>query len=172
MCNEGRGAPVSNKTEREGWTDRVAREPVRLLLTKYDTFYDSVRWLDNFQPIKTVGSVSTEILNSMAEANEVLRMYRRILKLAQRYPSIKRQSIICDIKSEFRANRNLSDAQKVRKELAVVQAGIKELSMYASLHPSLPNWNIEVGHDVAPMPFDVQSGDDVKDIGGGEMKKE
>ncbi|EEY61797.1 uncharacterized protein PITG_13739 [Phytophthora infestans T30-4] len=88
----------------------------------------------------------------MAETREVLRMYRRILKLAQRYPSIKRESIIRDIKTEFHANKDLTDAQKIREELASVRAGITELSMYASLHPSLPNWSVEVGRDAIHPP--------------------
>ena len=122
--------------------------------------------------MKALGSGSTGILDTMADPKQVLRMYRRLLKLAQQYPSIKRQSIIKDVKTEFRANRDLSDAPAIRQELAAVQAGIKELSMYASLHPSLPNWTIEVGHDAAPTPFDVLGGDDLKAVAGGEKKNE
>lgn len=103
---------------------------------------------------------------AMAEAKDVLRMYRRILKLAQRYPSIKRDSIIRDIKTEFHANKDLTDAQKIREELASVQAGIKELSMYASLHPSLPNWSVEVGRDAIQPPLPVHGGVNTKIVGG------
>ncbi|KAE8897099.1 hypothetical protein PF005_g22432 [Phytophthora fragariae] len=103
----------------------------------------------------------------MAETKEVLRMYRRILKLAQRYPSIKRESIIRDIKTEFHANKDLTDAQKIREELASVRAGIKELSMYASLHPSMPNWSIEVGRDAIQPPPPVHGGVNAKVVGDG-----
>jgi hypothetical protein len=107
----------------------------------------------------------------MAESKEVLRLYRRMLKLAQRYPSIKRESIIRDIKTEFHANKGLTDAQKIREEMASVHAGIKELSMYANLHPSLPNWSVEVGRDpTQPMP-PVHGGVDAK-IVGEQRKKE
>ena len=121
-----------------------------------------MRRVDGFLPMRTLGSVRTEILDTMADPKQVLRMYRRLLKLAQQYPSIKRQSIIKDVKTEFRANRYLSDAPAIRQELAAVQAGIKELSMYASLHPSLPNWTIEVGHDAAPSSFEAQVDEDTK----------
>ncbi|KAI9914172.1 hypothetical protein PsorP6_004940 [Peronosclerospora sorghi] len=84
---------------------------------------------------------------AMTETKRVLRMYRRILKLAQHYPSVKRESIIRDIKIEFHANKNLTDTQKIREEIASAQAGITELSMYANLHPSMPNWSVEVGRD-------------------------
>ncbi|KAK1946118.1 hypothetical protein P3T76_003166 [Phytophthora citrophthora] len=103
----------------------------------------------------------------MAETKEVLRMYRRILKLAQRYPSIKRESIIRDIKTEFHANKSLTDAQEIREELASVRAGIKELSMYANLHPSMPNWSVEVGRD-AIQP--VHDGVSAKVVGDGKKE--
>ncbi|TDH67364.1 hypothetical protein CCR75_005947 [Bremia lactucae] len=83
----------------------------------------------------------------MAETKEVVRLYRLILKLAHRYPSIKRKAIIHEIKSEFHANKSITDAQKILEEMASVHAGIKELSMYANLHPTQPNWNVEVGRD-------------------------
>ncbi|KAG3253300.1 hypothetical protein PI124_g2101 [Phytophthora idaei] len=108
-------------------------------------------------------------IKTMAETKEVLRMYRRILKLAQRYPSIKRESIIRDIKTEFHANKNLTDAQKIREELASVRAGITELSMYASLHPSLPNWSVEVGRD-AIQPPSVHGGMSAKVVSDGNKE--
>ncbi|CAI5702423.1 hypothetical protein KXD40_003399 [Peronospora effusa] len=101
---------------------------------------------------------------------EVLRMYRRILKLAQRYPSIKRESIIRDIKTNFHANKNLTDVQKIREELASVQAGIQELSMYASLDPLMPNWSVEVGRDAIQPPLPVHGGANAKIVG--EEKRE
>lgn len=88
----------------------------------------------------------------MAEGKEVLRVYRRMLKLAQCYPSIKRKAIIRDIKDEFHANRNITDARKVCEAMASAHAGIKELSMYARLHPSQPNWSVEVGRDAIHSP--------------------
>lgn len=92
-------------------------------------------------------------------------MYRRILKLAQHYPSVKRESIVRDIKTEFHANKNLTDVQKIREEFASVQAGIKELSMYASLHPSMPNWSVEVGRDVIQPPLPVHGSGNAKIVG-------
>ncbi|CAH0481868.1 unnamed protein product [Peronospora belbahrii] len=107
----------------------------------------------------------------MAETHEVLRMYRCLLKLAQRYPSVKRESIIRDIKMEFHANKNLTDMQKIREELASVQAGIKELSMYASLHPSIPNWSVEVGRDTIQLPLNTNGGVNAKIFGDSKKSK-
>lgn len=106
----------------------------------------------------------------MAESNQVLRMYRRILKLAQRYPSIKRESIVRDIKTEFHADKKLTNPQKIREKLASAQAGIKELSMYANLHPSLPDWSVEVGRDIIQSPLSVPSSGNATIVGNDKKK--
>ena len=42
---------------------------------------------------------------SGASPAQVLLLYRRILKAAQRFPSIKRDAIIADIKAQFREHK-------------------------------------------------------------------
>ncbi|CEG41201.1 Complex 1 LYR protein [Plasmopara halstedii] len=101
----------------------------------------------------------------MAETKQVLRVYRRLLKLAQHYPSIKREAIIRDIKEEFHANAIITDAQKICEAMASAHAGIKELSMYASLHPSQPNWSVEVGRDA--IQSQLREGSQVKVVRDG-----
>lgn len=44
-------------------------------------------------------------MSAPASAQQVLLLYRRILKAAQRFPSIKRGAIIDDIRREFREHR-------------------------------------------------------------------
>lgn len=41
----------------------------------------------------------------MASRSDILKLYRHILKAAQRFPSVKRDAIIADIKQEFRDHR-------------------------------------------------------------------
>ena len=41
----------------------------------------------------------------MASQTQVLQLYRDILKAAKRFPSIKRNQILADIKTEFHANK-------------------------------------------------------------------
>ena len=41
----------------------------------------------------------------MPAQQEVLQLYRDILKAAKRFPSIKRNQILADIKTEFHANK-------------------------------------------------------------------
>ncbi|RLN50090.1 hypothetical protein BBJ28_00008251 [Nothophytophthora sp. Chile5] len=106
----------------------------------------------------------------MAEAKEVVRMYRRILKLAQRYPSVKRDSIVRDIKTEFHENKLLTDAQKIREQLAAARAGITELSQYANLHPGTSSWSVEVGRDALQPPPPAHGGVTHKIVGGDRDK--
>lgn len=108
----------------------------------------------------------------MAEASEVARMYRRILKLAQRYPSIKRDAIVRDIRAEFHENKALTDAQQVREKLMAARAGIQELSQYASLHASALDWRVEVGRNALPTPAPAVEGGAVraKTVGSGKRE--
>lgn len=101
----------------------------------------------------------------MADRLEVVRLYRRILKLAQRYPSVKRDSIVRDIKTEFHENKALSDAQQVREKVMAARAGIQELSQYAALHPSAASWTVEVGRDALPTAAPPK-GNGIKTVGG------
>lgn len=47
----------------------------------------------------------TTLLPCPARDHQVLRLYRRILKAAQRFPSIKRDAVIAEIKGQFREHR-------------------------------------------------------------------
>ncbi|EFN57841.1 hypothetical protein CHLNCDRAFT_143287 [Chlorella variabilis] len=74
---------------------------------------------------------------------EVLLLYRRILKAAKLFPSIKRDAIIGDIKREFREHKALlaclacvqalADPARVRHELGVALRSLEQLEGYAGL---------------------------------------
>uniref|UniRef100_K3WLY3 Complex 1 LYR protein domain-containing protein n=1 Tax=Globisporangium ultimum (strain ATCC 200006 / CBS 805.95 / DAOM BR144) TaxID=431595 RepID=K3WLY3_GLOUD len=88
----------------------------------------------------------------MTEAKEVVRIYRRILKLAAQYPSIKRNAIIRDIKLEFRENKHLTDASAIHAKVQSARQGIVELSQYTNLNPSSMTWKVDVGREVGQGP--------------------
>lgn len=67
------------------------------------------------------------------ETMHVVHLYRRILKAASRFPSIKRNDIIRDIKVEFRENKGLTDATVIQDKVAVAQRGAEELESYVSM---------------------------------------
>lgn len=41
----------------------------------------------------------------MARSGQILMLYRHILRAAQRFPSIKRDQVVSEIKQEFRNNK-------------------------------------------------------------------
>jgi LYR motif-containing protein 4 len=85
-----------------------------------------------------------------ATSREVVRLYRRVLQLAKQYPSIKRDALVEDIKLEFHEAKHLTDATAIEHKIAAAQAGIKELSQYASLRSDAMSWTVDVGREVEP----------------------
>ncbi|KAL4434208.1 hypothetical protein ABPG75_000649 [Micractinium tetrahymenae] len=70
---------------------------------------------------------------SGATPAQVLLLYRRILKAAKLFPSVKREAIVQDIKQQFREHKALSDPAKVRHELGVALRSLEQLEQYAGL---------------------------------------
>lgn len=60
----------------------------------------------------------------------LLHLYRHILKAAQHFPSRKRHSIIREIKAEFRANKDLTDPDKIAHCRTVAERGLSDLQAY------------------------------------------
>ncbi len=79
-----------------------------------------------------------------------LRLYRNILQSAKNFPSIKRNSIIMEIKETFRQYRDLTDEKEIEKCIAVAVKGLSQLSMYSSLKRTDANWVVNL--DSEPMP--------------------
>lgn len=70
---------------------------------------------------------------SGASPTQVLLLYRRILKAARLFPSVKRDAIIQDIRQQFREHRAMSDPARVRHELGVALRSLEQLEQYAGL---------------------------------------
>lgn len=58
---------------------------------------------------------------------EVLGLYQRIMRVAQRWPSMKRHAVITEIRHEFRANAAEKDKEKIETMLSEARRGYKEL---------------------------------------------
>lgn len=67
---------------------------------------------------------------------KVLLLYRHILKAAKQFPSVKRQAILEDIRTQFRENRVLSDPAKVQHEIGVALRSLETLEQYAGMSGS------------------------------------
>lgn len=59
----------------------------------------------HYPRVKDIGKAYR--VHSMASQAQTLQLYRDILKAAKRFPSIKRNKILADIKTEFHANKVL-----------------------------------------------------------------
>lgn len=80
----------------------------------------------------------------MASPGEVLGLYRHILKAAKHFPSIKRNQILQDIRSEFRANRDLRDPSKVMQAVEVAQRSLEQLQAYTGLDRGSHDWQVSL----------------------------
>jgi hypothetical protein len=97
------------------------------------------------------GSHPLDTLNS-------LHIYRHLLRLAIKYPSIKRDKVIDEIQYEFRSNRNEIDIIEIRKQKEVAMAGISHLRKYTGFDEGTSDWIVDLETDPMPMPPRPPSG--------------
>lgn len=79
-------------------------------------------------------------MSQVSSSSGVLTLYRRILKAAKHFPSIKRDSIISDIKVEFRENKDIADSQEQEEKVRIAQRSLEELESYVDMHSSSDAW--------------------------------
>ncbi|KAI8113280.1 hypothetical protein M9435_003284 [Picochlorum sp. BPE23] len=79
-------------------------------------------------------------MSNVFSSSAVLTLYRRILKAAKQFPSIKRDDIIKDIKVEFRENRNIADSHEREEKIRIAQRSLEELESYVEMHQSSDTW--------------------------------
>jgi LYR motif-containing protein 4 len=78
-----------------------------------------------------------------------LSLYRQILSAARRFPSIKRNSIVEEIRVGFRENRNVQGEElKVKMDIAI--KGLGQLEQYSGLKRQSTSWSVSL--DTNPMP--------------------
>lgn len=82
--------------------------------------------------------------------NQTLHLYRAILKNAKRFPSVKRESIIKEIKSEFRNKKDLKEKSKIDEAHLLARKGLSQLSIYTSLSSTSYSWTVNLENN--PMP--------------------
>lgn len=71
-------------------------------------------------------------------------LYRQLLKTAKRFPSIKRDGILSDIRIEFRANRDLTDPTKLQQARKVAVDGLHMMEQYTNLDPKAKEWEVHL----------------------------
>jgi hypothetical protein len=80
----------------------------------------------------------------MTTPQEILQLYRHIIRAAKRFPSIKRDKIVNDIRLEFRENRSLSDAGEIKEKVKVVIRSLDQLVAYTSRDTKSAEWSVNL----------------------------
>ncbi len=81
-------------------------------------------------------------------STEVLHLYRSILGAAKRFPSIKRNSIVEEIRVGFRENRDAS-GEELQAKLSIAIKGLSQLEQY-SFSKKATSWSVNLEQN--PMP--------------------
>mmetsp|Transcript_2345 Transcript_2345/g.6492 ORF Transcript_2345/g.6492 Transcript_2345/m.6492 type:complete len:92 (-) Transcript_2345:104-379(-) len=80
----------------------------------------------------------------MAARGEVLRLYRRLLKLGRVYPSKNRAGMIEEIKTEFREAKGLSSHAEIEKKVEVARSGVQQMQLYCKLDIKGTDWKVSL----------------------------
>ena len=78
----------------------------------------------------------------MATREQVLLLYRQILRAAKHFPSIKRDAVIQDIKAEFRDHSGFSDAETIRHHMQVGIRSLEQLQSYSGMDSKTADFSV------------------------------
>lgn len=78
---------------------------------------------------------------------QILRLYRRLLKNAKQFPSIKRDTLYEDIRAEFRDHKNETDPKKLAQCVDAAVRGVKQMEQYTNLSDQHGEWSIQLEED-------------------------
>lgn len=83
---------------------------------------------------------------------EILALYRGILKNARHYPSSNREGILREAKALFHENKNLTDQARIAKELQQAQVGLDELLLYTpqQMESEAGDWSVTLRGSTLP----------------------
>ena len=88
-------------------------------------------------------------------AQMVRSVYRVIIREARRFPSIKRDAMVEDIRLEFRENALLTDPDKIKTSVDIAIKGVSQLRAYTGLDTRAPNWAVQCEQNPMPAPEDA-----------------
>jgi LYR motif-containing protein 4 len=78
----------------------------------------------------------------MATKEQVLLLYRHILRAAKHFPSIKKDGLISDIKTEFRDHKQLSDTKEIQHHMQVGIRSLEQLESYSGMDRKANDWAV------------------------------
>eukprot|EP00891_Asterochloris_glomerata_P004674 jgi/Astpho2/4674/Aster-00236 len=78
---------------------------------------------------------------------QVLRLYRHILQAAKRFPTIKRDGLVADIKAsyvEFHQNKTLTDPDAIQKARKLAVSSLGQLQSYVGMDHRRSEWEVSL----------------------------
>jgi hypothetical protein len=78
---------------------------------------------------------------------ELRSLYRRLLREAKRFPSMKRAAIYEDIRAEWREKRSLTDPRAVSHAVEVAVRGLATMGKYTRLDKRGSSWTVTLEQD-------------------------
>ena len=93
------------------------------------------------------------VTKSSSEVLQVLHLYRSILGAARRFPSIKRNKIVEEIRTGFREHRH-AKGDELQAKLSIAIKGLSQLEQYSSLSKKATSWSVNLEQN--PMPQSVE----------------
>ena len=100
---------------------------------------------------------------------QLLRLYKHTLQAAVRFPSIKREEIIEEIRVEWRAGCDAADGAAIAHRIEVAIRGLETLQKYTSLNPGDRNWTVDL--DKSPLGAgEASSAGEFTPFGAAEVK--
>lgn len=94
--------------------------------------------------------------SSPASRLSLLQLYRRLLRSAEKYPSMKRPQIYQAIREDFRAHASLSpDDDKTKQQVAIAYQGLSQLQQFDQVKMSGGQggaWTVNLEQNPMPRP--------------------
>ena len=87
----------------------------------------------------------------MSNRISTLILYKRIIYAARRFPSIKRDKIVQEIREGFRSNKGLLEGEdKYRSSMSIAMKGLAQLEQYSNLPKKSSNWSVTLEENPLP----------------------
>ena len=75
---------------------------------------------------------------------EVLRLYRQLLKFGRVYPSKNRQGLLQEIKNEFKEGKGISSHEEIKKRIATAKDGVAQMRVFCKLDSKGNDWQVSL----------------------------
>jgi LYR motif-containing protein 4 len=83
---------------------------------------------------------------------QIRSLYRHIVRAARAFPSIKRDKLVEEVRSEFRAHATETDPEELRTRFHLAFKGLDQLSMYTDLSKRRGDWSVNLDSNPMPRP--------------------